>query len=210
MNGKLTVDQKARAVEIALAGESPLPYLKEIGMKNPSASWQYIKSVLKNTNPDRWAQLPERLPKNIETPEGGITRPVTINAEDVGALVVDDDMVVKIDKPKTVVYTLSEEIKPTMDVPEGLKPSTVGKTVSTHFTANPDFSQTHSIPPKKQSKTYEVTGIRTDYGEFYYDRKFKSIDWRTDGGDEVGMDPKLWIALAGELADILKALGVEE
>ena len=64
--------------------------------------------------------------------------------------------------------------------------------------------------PKATVKAYKVTGIRTEnFGEFYYDRKFNSIDWRTEEGDEVSLPPIGWKNLMQEMPDILKALGVE-
>ena len=65
-------------------------------------------------------------------------------------------------------------------------------------------------PPKASTKAYKVTGIRTEqFGEFYFDKKFNSIDWRTEEGDEIGMSPQGWKNLAEELPDILHALGVD-
>lgn len=62
---------------------------------------------------------------------------------------------------------------------------------------------------RKEQKTYTVTGIRTNYGEFHYDHKHNSIDWWTDEGDEIGMGPIAWKNLSDELPDILRALGVK-
>ena len=67
-------------------------------------------------------------------------------------------------------------------------------------------------PQKKLIKLhkYTVTGIRTeDFGEFYFDQKFNSIDWRTIEGDEVSLSPIGWKNLMEEMPDILRALGVE-
>lgn len=65
-------------------------------------------------------------------------------------------------------------------------------------------------PPFTPTKAYKVTGIRTEqFGEFYFDKKFNSIDWRTEEGDEIGMSPQGWKNLAEELPDILHALGVD-
>ena len=64
--------------------------------------------------------------------------------------------------------------------------------------------------PEEPKKTYKITGIRTEeFGEFYYDRKYNSIDWRTEDGDEVSLSPIGWKNLMEELPDILAALGVE-
>lgn len=66
--GKLEMAQKARAVDMALRGESPIAYLKECGCANPSSSWCAIKKGLKKTNPETWAALPKDFRKK-ETPE---------------------------------------------------------------------------------------------------------------------------------------------
>jgi len=57
---------------------------------------------------------------------------------------------------------------------------------------------------------YDVTAIRHPaLGEFYYDRKFNSIDWRTEEGDEVSMAPAMWRELTEQLSKIMEILGVE-
>ena len=56
----------------------------------------------------------------------------------------------------------------------------------------------------------EIAALRhQDLGEFYYDKKFNSIDWRTPEGDEVSMGPAWWKQLLKELPNIMKLLGVE-
>lgn len=57
---------------------------------------------------------------------------------------------------------------------------------------------------------YEVSAIRIkEFGEFYYDKKFNSIDWRTPDGDELGLPPQGWKNLMEQLPKILSLLGVE-
>ena len=64
--------------------------------------------------------------------------------------------------------------------------------------------------PKQPVKAYKVTGIRTEnFGDFYFEQKFKSIDWRTEEGDEIGLPPIGWKNLMQEMPDILNALGVK-
>ena len=58
----LTPEQKSRAVEMALAGENPLPYLKECGASNPSASWNYIRKAAILEDPEKAEQLKQPLP----------------------------------------------------------------------------------------------------------------------------------------------------
>ena len=62
-NNKLTAEQKAKAVEIALAGGDYVKYLKECGAKNPSAAWDYIKKTLAKENPNKCLELMHKLSK---------------------------------------------------------------------------------------------------------------------------------------------------
>lgn len=56
----------------------------------------------------------------------------------------------------------------------------------------------------------EIAALRhQDLGEFYYDTKFNSVDWRTPEGDEVSMGPAWWKQMITELPKILKLLGVD-
>lgn len=55
----------------------------------------------------------------------------------------------------------------------------------------------------------DVSAVRhPELGEFYYDLKFKCIDWRTHEGDEISMSPQAWKNLYYDLPKILRALGV--
>ena len=46
-------------------------------------------------------------------------------------------------------------------------------------------------------------------GEFYYDRKYKSIDWRAPDGTEVSLGPVWWKDLIEDMPGIMKVLGVQ-
>lgn len=55
----------------------------------------------------------------------------------------------------------------------------------------------------------DVSAVRhPELGEFYYDLKFKCIDWRTHEGDEISMSPQAWKNLYYDLPKILDVLGV--
>ena len=60
MGSKLTLEQKKKAVEIAIDGGNPLKYLKSLGLSNPSASWILIRKKLKTADPEKYARLPDR------------------------------------------------------------------------------------------------------------------------------------------------------
>ena len=158
---KLTMDQRAKAVDMALKGENPLPYLKKCGCANPSSSWNAIKMSMKKNNPETYTKLPDSFRKKTEV------------------------------TAKAPVVKLSGPIR--IETPEAGKVEVV---------ETPE-------KPKAPVKAYTVTGIRVEnFGEFYYDRKFNSIDWRTEEGDEISLPPIGWKNLMQEMPDILKALGV--
>lgn len=56
MRGEQTItpEQKARALEMAMDGESPLPFLKECGAANPSATWNYIRNCAVRDDPMKY------------------------------------------------------------------------------------------------------------------------------------------------------------
>lgn len=74
MRGKITLEQKKKAVEIALGGGDPREYLKACGSKSPDAHWYYIKNRLKETDPGTYYALigpvePVSVPKIDQKPE---------------------------------------------------------------------------------------------------------------------------------------------
>lgn len=59
MAKKLTLEQKKKAVQIAIDGGSPQAYLKECGCAVPDQTWWYIKKKLKEEKPDLYAKIPD-------------------------------------------------------------------------------------------------------------------------------------------------------
>ena len=56
----------------------------------------------------------------------------------------------------------------------------------------------------------EISALRhQDLGEFYFDKKYNTIDWRTPEGDEVSLGPVWWKQLITDLPKIMKLLGVD-
>ena len=69
---------------------------------------------------------------------------------------------------------------------------------------------TKSVPvmtPVKHTD-FEISAIRNSLGEFYFDKKYNAVDWRTIEGDEVSLSPTGWRELAETLPDVLTVLGV--
>ena len=59
MAKKLTLEQKKKAVQIAIDGWYPQAYLKECGCDAPDQTWWYIKKKLKEEKPDLYAKIPD-------------------------------------------------------------------------------------------------------------------------------------------------------
>lgn len=92
---RLTKEQKAKAVEIAIGGGSPEEYLEELGMSEGRVSWYNLRMALKKNDPETFAKLPEKMrkigkdeapaatvkidgPIRIETPESGKVQVVEV------------------------------------------------------------------------------------------------------------------------------------
>ena len=187
MISKITPDMRKKAAEIAISGGSPLEYLKKCGSKNPSASWQYIRQTLEKNDPETFAKLPDRLPKTA----GDAMIAMKEAADNFFSQC--EDMGLKLDTPKPIDGGEWEK----METPESnkLNVAVIGKP--------------ETAGELKREMRYTVTAIKyPEIGEFYYDRKYNSIDWRTPEGDEVSMSPTGWKLLLQDLPEIFQALGV--
>ena len=64
---------------------------------------------------------------------------------------------------------------------------------------------------EKQTEEVTVTAIRIKgLGEFYFDQKYRTIDWRSDVGEEISLTPEHWKELAEKIPMMMKKLGVDE
>jgi len=58
---------------------------------------------------------------------------------------------------------------------------------------------------------FDVSAVRHPvFGEFYYDKKFKCVDWRAPDGAETSLSPELWRELAEQIPGILDILGAND
>lgn len=69
-NQKITLEQKKKAIQMALDGKDPLKYLDQLGSSNPSAMWYTIRQAVKEKDP----ALYERLSKKAETKVTEVTK----------------------------------------------------------------------------------------------------------------------------------------
>lgn len=58
LSRKITLEQKKKAVQIAIEGGDVLEYLRQLGSKNPSGLWWTIKNDVKAADPELYSKIP--------------------------------------------------------------------------------------------------------------------------------------------------------
>lgn len=108
MQKKITLEQKKKAVEIALGGGDPMEYLRECGSKNPSAHWSYIRKTLKEKDPETYEKLAKK-----EEPKVNLT----IKSEDLreidDAEILDEEQAMMVKAAEENVREMQEHLNRT-------------------------------------------------------------------------------------------------
>ena len=188
---KLTREQKEKAVEIAISGGDPVEYLKECGAANAQAAWYQIKNKLAEADPDKATELEKALHnkanreyKARQKVDKGMPKKLELEAGENYEVSVAEAMTGMQDAADEF-FGKCEDMGLKLEKPAEVKPLTLDE--------------------------FEIAGIRhQDLGEWYYDKKFNSIDWRTPEGDEVSLPPVWWKQIVKDLPKILRLLGVDE
>lgn len=177
---KLTLENKKKAVQIAMDGGNPLKFLKEIGMANPSASWQYIKKCLKAQDPGKY----DKLMQNDEP----VAETLDIPAADHGVTV----QLVGQDAVNSYYSDGSVKVNLTANNKELEKPEEVTITKPVNYGG------------------FEVCQVRDPKTDdlFSYDRKHNMMGWRTEAGDDVVMTPEEWREFIGKIPTVMEILGI--
>ena len=191
----LTPEVKAKAVQIAIDGGDPREYLaKEVGLKKPDSAWWKIRSEIKDDDPEVYEKLPVRLPNagwknnNAVFQKSAPKKPEKETPKKTGP---DGKEYEKLELEAGKNYELN-----VAETPE--KKRILDGVDMTKVTAPVNFGG------------YEVTAVRdAELGEFYFDRKYNTIDWQTPDGDEISMGPVGWRNLARQIPEVLGILGVK-
>ena len=73
-------------------------------------------------------------------------------------------------------------------------------------------AQKEAMKDEKEDErdTWQVAAVRNPkMGTFYYDEKFRTIDWRHPDGEEISLPPEDWKWLGDHIRMILHAMGVD-
>ena len=188
----LTQEQKSREVEIALAGENPLPYLKECGASNPSASWNYIRKAAILEDPEKADQLKKPLP----------ARKPALKKVD---LIYDPEIAeeYKREQAQKAANAAARAAQfPGIETPEGHILQGIPNAA-----ARVEAEKKCTVPLNYDG--FYVTAVRAPYGEFHYDKKHDLLEFKGAGGEEVSYSPMSWKIIIEDVKKIMKILGVE-
>ena len=168
MGRKITLEQKKKAVEIAIGGGDPLAYLKQCGSESPDKLWWYIKSKLKDADPDLFAKIPDgrkrgkpeavpKPPTDRPQPRPGSTEPKTLDGSAWEPF--------KPEKPAKQATV--EKVEAVPDLPKGT-PET-GETVKMTVAPAPKPVENLEIPVKINLNDRVKVKLTVDGIKYYID-----------------------------------------
>ena len=180
-HAKVALEDKKKAVEIALAGGDPLKYLKDHGAGNAWSMWYAIKENLKIRQPETYRKLPDlRLKGNSRK------KPETEKAEEAPTLA---DAMTGMKEATDDFFGKCEEMGLKMDNPEKSK---ITKPV------NYDGFNVRAVEGKFGSYHFQEIG-----GKQWIDYENK------EGADELSMTVDQWRGFIAEIREAARVLGVE-
>lgn len=182
---KLTLEMKKHAVQMAIDGQDPRPYLaRECGVRDTATAWWKIRKDLKEADPAMFAKLPARLGRNGWTAHNDIFHNATPKP--------DKGM------PKTETPTVKMDGAIRIETPEANHVKVVETPEKMKITKPVNFGG------------FEVTAVKDkELGEFHYSQKFNLITWWGPDGEEVAMSPNAWRIFAERFPGIMGVLGVQ-
>lgn len=201
MATKITLEQKKKAVEIALLGLDPIAYLDGCGSKNPRGMWNSIKMNLKQKEPATYAKLPDFRTKGakqvvdvqVEEPEESGKQFFTLDVEEPDPEEAE---------PRTImVKTVGPEPEIPMIKPENIKAPVDKK----------DVIYARSITKPVNYDGFDVCAVNGIFGR-YSARMVNGrqwIDFDDPSGDTLSFEVDAWREFLKELKRAAAVLGVE-
>lgn len=190
MANKVTLEQKKKAVEIALGGGNPIPFLKQCGSKSADQMWYAIKRNLEKVEPETYVRLTALARKEDEPGEKIVTCCAKSTRTGVEVPDVLPDEVAEPPQPVVDLKISAEDLK---DVPV--------------VTQNIRRLEIPGMKPMVSG--FDVMALRNTKSGFRYenDEKAGVITWRNDHGDEVCMTPGEWRDLVDDMGHVLQIFG---
>lgn len=183
---KITLEQKKKAVQIAIDGGDPKKYLAQCGSGSPDKLWGYIKKVLKEKDPALYEQIPDFRHTAKQKPA------------------VDETPVVKISGPIKIETPEANQVD-VVETPEGCSGLFKG-------TKGEKAAKARKITAPLQYGDFTVRAVEGDFGSYHFsDINGKQwIDYDDkEMANQLSMTVEQWRGFILELQNAAKVLGVE-
>lgn len=229
LSRKITLEQKKKAVQIAIDGGDVLEYLRQLGSKNPSGLWWTIKNDVKAADPELYAKIPRLDAKQqhiIPQEERAEVREERLKEAEKKGL-VQEEKHLKLGDTVTVEIK-GEPVAESRVIAHEINTDAYGVKVDEHYV----FENVGRIPeelpkapepaPVEEVKKrlaaspvmvvpagFMVTSIRGTFGEWHLDQKHDSLDFRGAEGEEICFRPQAWEAFMDEIRSVMQILGVK-
>ena len=208
MATRVSLEQKKKAVQIALDGGNPFDFLRQCGSKEPAGLWWTIKQNLKKVDPDTYAKLPAMLPKE----------PVKKAGKKPKDLPIEDDYTLVEKKPEDRALTKEEH-----DALKGFEPVCVSENPETHkpeavmeikaqdivgemnrqqLNEGISLPQSFRVVPEE----FSITGLKTEIGSFT--KSSKTIIWYPEVAQAVQLPADKWKTLLDILPKVIAAMNL--
>ena len=217
MATRVSLEQKKKAVQIALDGGNPFDFLRDCGSKEPAGLWWTIKQNLKKVDPETYAKLPAMLPK---------TEPVKKTVKKLKDLPIEDDYTLVEKKPEARPLTkeehdalkgfepvcVSEKPEDPQKTPETHKPEAVmemikaqdivGEMNRQQLNEGISLPQSFRVVPEE----FSITGLKTEIGSFT--RSGKTVIWYPEVAQAVQLQVEKWNELVRVLPQVIGAMNL--
>jgi len=210
MARKITLEQKKKAVQIAIEGGDVLEYLRNLGSKNPTGLWWTIKNDVKAADPELYAKIPRLDGKHIVPPAEAKREEIRKEAAKRGLVFQPDEKPVEY-KQKAVepVLTIrSEELLKTEEIPKA-QPEGYAEIAGRQVPVIEVQEAKMAEPMQYVFPGFTVTSVRGNFGEWHLDENHNSLDFRSADGDEICFRPEAWIEFMTEIRAVMQMLGVK-
>lgn len=185
MATRVSLEQKKKAVQIALDGGNPFDFLSDCGSKEPAGLWWTIKQNLKKVDPETYAKLPAMLPKKEPVKKAG-KKPVAraLTSEEHEELKGFEPVCVS-ENPEDPQKTPEVQTISATDIVTELKNAPV----------------TRSVPVE-----FSITGLKTEIGSFT--KSSKTIIWYPEVAQAVQLPADKWKTLVDILPKVMAAMNL--
>ena len=182
MNNQM--DMARKMVEAIEKGEDALEFLRRNGYTNPMKAYGNLRNKCREKDPELAARIPDR--RFEKKPEPKVE------------LVYDEEIAEEY-RREQAQKKAAQEAKVTDEE--------LARIEEEIMNLPPVKAQ---LPEPDEGEMWHVTAIRNkEWGVFYFDEKFRTIDWRHPSGEEVSLTVADWKRLPELIPQILRVLGLE-